>query len=651
MTFEFLELYIKDWMAYGGETVIEFPRFQEEQNLIAIHGQNGFGKTSLLKALQFLFHDGRNREEQYAAWHERSRNTGEGTSIVRIKFLHNERVCQLTRYVEFTPWGDNNYRASPEIELIIDGNEQTSQVQDKIEQIIPSQCQQFIFFDGAQITRYAQPQHQDTVKDAIELFLGIPAVRNLRDDLSRVIRDLEREQETIIKAETQSETLLDEIANLQEQRAQYEERLERQQEKKGGLEAALRELDKEEAQLQIAATERELLSEKQARKADLEGQRKQITEQIETLIKNAPIYMLVNPLEQIVADLQIQQEIPTQTESLKRKRRIVENLLGQEYCICGREIDSTSRDHLYEEAERLLQAIEDLETNATEIGSRASYLSNLQVELRTLKDAHVDGQNLIDQRSGVDVQLAEISADISKLKDSLTQHDMPEIRDFYQQRESLDRQIKELKQEIESVILPNLTQVKGQVSGKQREADQIAATTDRGASVTRTLNYIRNLHQTISTYVEQLVEQKRAQIEQEATRIFKQITNKPYEYAGVFVDANYSLSVYRHDDSVVSNNTLSAGEKEVLSYSFITALNLCSPTPAPFVMDTPFGHLDSDHRKGLLESLPKLPVQMLLLATDRDLPREERERVQDYLAAEFFIRRDQQRATSYIEGA
>jgi DNA sulfur modification protein DndD len=100
---------------------------------------------------------------------------------------------------------------------------------------------------------------------------------------------------------------------------------------------------------------------------------------------------------------------------------------------------------------------------------------------------------------------------------------------------------------------------------------------------------------------------------------------------------------------VVENEKLSAGEKEVLAYSFITALNLSSVNPAPFVMDTPFGHLDSQHRDRLLQSLPRLDVQVFLLATDRDLPEKERDRIQPYLADEFVIQRDQQEAKSTIE--
>lgn len=87
----------------------------------------------------------------------------------------------------------------------------------------------------------------------------------------------------------------------------------------------------------------------------------------------------------------------------------------------------------------------------------------------------------------------------------------------------------------------------------------------------------------------------------------------------------------------------------MLAYSFITALNLSSPNPAPFVMDTPFGHLDSKHRDRLLQSLPRLDVQVFLLATDRDLPDHERDRIEHFIADEFVIERNQQEALSTIE--
>lgn len=37
-------------------------------------------------------------------------------------------------------------------------------------------------------------------------------------------------------------------------------------------------------------------------------------------------------------------------------------------------------------------------------------------------------------------------------------------------------------------------------------------------------------------------------------------------------------------------------------------------------MDTPFGKLDGIHQENIVKSLPQIPSQVILLATDRDLP-------------------------------
>ena len=40
-----------------------FPQFQDGNNLVVINGQNGFGKTSLLRALEFVFRGGYGKAE------------------------------------------------------------------------------------------------------------------------------------------------------------------------------------------------------------------------------------------------------------------------------------------------------------------------------------------------------------------------------------------------------------------------------------------------------------------------------------------------------------------------------------------------------------------------------------------------------------
>ena len=104
---------------------------------------------------------------------------------------------------------------------------------------------------------------------------------------------------------------------------------------------------------------------------------------------------------------------------------------------------------------------------------------------------------------------------------------------------------------------------------------------------------------------------------------------------------DYSLRVVTRAGNLIEPERLSAGEKEVLAFSFIAGLNLASENPAPLVMDTPFGHLDVQHRNGLLNALPSLPNQVLLLATDRDLPEDEQKRLERNIAGEFELYRMQ----------
>lgn len=99
------------------------------------------------------------------------------------------------------------------------------------------------------------------------------------------------------------------------------------------------------------------------------------------------------------------------------------------------------------------------------------------------------------------------------------------------------------------------------------------------------------------------------------------------------------LQVKNAVGEILNPETLSAGEKEALAFAFIAGLNLASGTAAPLIMDTPFGHLDTDHQKNLINSLPDIPSQVIVLATDRDFPDSLLKGVRPHVAGILKIRR------------
>jgi DNA sulfur modification protein DndD len=70
----------------------------------------------------------------------------------------------------------------------------------------------------------------------------------------------------------------------------------------------------------------------------------------------------------------------------------------------------------------------------------------------------------------------------------------------------------------------------------------------------------------------------------------------------------------------IQKRDLSAGEKQLFAVAFIYALAKLSARLMPFVIDTPLGRLDQQHRRRFVaEFLPNASHQIILLSTDTEI--------------------------------
>jgi DNA sulfur modification protein DndD len=149
----------------------------------------------------------------------------------------------------------------------------------------------------------------------------------------------------------------------------------------------------------------------------------------------------------------------------------------------------------------------------------------------------------------------------------------------------------------------------------------------------------RGLHDAADELIEWRIAERKQTIEARTSEIHRRVTNKPNEYLGVEIKEDYTLRIRNARGELLNPETLSAGEKEALAFAFIAGLNLASGKAAPLIMDTPFGHLDTDHQKNLVKALPDLPSQVIVLATDRDLPYDLFQNLKPEIAGTHEIRR------------
>jgi DNA sulfur modification protein DndD len=137
-------------------------------------------------------------------------------------------------------------------------------------------------------------------------------------------------------------------------------------------------------------------------------------------------------------------------------------------------------------------------------------------------------------------------------------------------------------------------------------------------------------------------------MEEKMNGFFKGVTNKEAGYDGMFLRDDFTFGIAAADGSRPNMDQISAGEKQVVAFSFILGLNQYARAKAPLMIDTPMSRLDQEHRRNLAETIARMPQQVFMFVTDTDLGFGVDEIVADSVAAEFRIVQDPRALTSTI---
>ncbi len=140
----------------------------------------------------------------------------------------------------------------------------------------------------------------------------------------------------------------------------------------------------------------------------------------------------------------------------------------------------------------------------------------------------------------------------------------------------------------------------------------------------------------------------REKIKIKTKEIFRSLVWKESHFQDIELGSDYNLEVIDRY-GLPARPELSAGERQVLSLSFITAMSRVSEEEAPLVMDTPFGRLSSQHRNSITEYLPKLADQLVLFVTDEELRDQARENLVPRIGAEYNLLFDPRFSCTTIE--
>lgn len=636
---------LTNFRQYFGEQQVRLSQ-DYERNVTVFHGMNGAGKTSFFAAINWcLYGEGVEGIGQIIS-KEAVRCADIGDEVcakVVVTFIHEGQRYVASRQLKGVKQADGTVRERPDIEFLLmrtryDG--QSVRVENPIgtmNAILPVNVRTYFLFDGEKIDNFARPESANEVREAIYRVLNLVVLERAKEHLARVARDLRSELRGLASGELK--TL---VAQDEELRRQEEELVKRQENLKKELAAAkkhveevnqyLRDLDA----VQALQNQYDLYtSEMQARDEDFKG----LVSRIRDLASQGYVALIGDALTKALCILDEKRqrgEIPSNI-----RQQFVQDLLDRQVCICGRPF--SAHDDAYTHLARLLKAAVP--------SSLEDDVLNTSASLRNLLDR---GKQLVSDLNGAMAEKVRLEQALDRLyaqrddvKRQMEGSQHVEASALAKKREEYQADIDKCQEEQVRVEM-QLEEVRKKIDELEKQIAKARKSELRERLLSRKIDLAQRSADSLGEVYEAFAEDKRQQIEARTREIFHALAWKGSHFSDVRLTKDYQLEVIDRY-GLPARPELSAGERQVLSLSFITAMAQVAEREAPLVMDTPFGRLSSAHRESITARIPELASQLVLFVTDEELRDQSLENLKPRIGAEYLLRFDPNTSCTMIE--
>lgn len=618
-----------------------------EKNVTVIHGVNGAGKTSFFSAMNWCLYGNESVEGIGSLVNKKyfqDLSTSDSfTTEVELAFQHDGRNYVLKRSIEAIKSSENieeqNLGESfSMIKIGYDG--QATKVPNPlgtINSILPENVRTYFLFNGEKIDKFARPESKEDVRNAIYNVLKLEILERGKKHLSDVATEFRRELRGL--ADDELKELLD---HVQVKRNQKEDKKKRLNELKREIESAEKKISDIDKKLEESKDVRDLQKERARlgkELSEVEEDIRAFTEKIRLTTTQAFELISVDMLEKAISILdekRIKGEIPSNI-----REQFLHDLIKQHLCICGRGFEHGSEEH---------QRLENLLTS--------SVSSKIEEEVIRLTSNLKAIRNFTDSRKETIVTNMRERASKKKIRDDLSgrmddisrqlknspiedisalekkrENFKADIKSSLMERGRVEKQIEDLEKEIK-----DLDEKIGRVRKEQQEA----------RTLSEKVTLAQNASDAIDSIYQSFADEMRQQIQTETKRIFRLLVWKESQFEDVRLGTDYKLEVIDRWGSSAELE-LSAGERQVLSLSFIAAMAKVSGEEAPIVMDTPFGRLSSNHREKITSHIPELADQMIMFVTDEELRGQTEKNLEPKIGKRYHLNFEEETGCTHID--
>lgn len=628
---------IENFRQYCGKQRVDFAK-DDLKRVTVIHGINGAGKTSFFLAINWCLY-GKSVDNIKVVDNVGQLISKEAVSqaaigdtvrtSVDLAFLHNGERYLVKRTLQGVKQEDGTIKTEDTDSFTMmrtraDGQaERINNPIGTMNSILPANVREYFLFDGEKIDNFAKPEAAAQVKQAIYLVLKLEILERSRRHLEAVAAEYRKELKsksgqllrTLLEQEEKART---EIRKAKERRIELHQEKESAENRVADIDKRLREMENTNLlQQQRDRIEREL------------KQRRTEMEEVVGIIRD-----LATSGYYVVAEAAIKKAIVLLEEKRARgeipsdyRQQFIKDLVNKMVCVCGRPFTDGSEEHrtlLAKISHGLPDTLQDEVLNTCVVLHA--------FEQRTEKH-RTDVDSTMRRRAELVDIIRSLEAELDDLSRLLKGSPLEEISKLERNRENFNADIQGYILEIGSLQERESKFVK-EIAELKKEIDQARREEKREVLLSTKLDLAQRAADAIAEMYQTFADDMRQKIQEKTKEIFKKLVWKESHFQDIKLGPDFNLEVIdRYGYS--ARPELSAGERQVLSLSFIMAMSRISDEEAPLVMDTPFGRLSSHHRNAITEQLPILADQLVLFVTDEELRDEARQNLESRIGAEY----------------
>lgn len=649
-------IYLKNYRQYKKQK-IEFDSIDARRNIVVIEGDTGSGKTNLLNSITWCLY-GKEKsigektkglpiintttihemdvDDEQQVKVEIQLKSNDETKVINIqrtiffRKLLNGRVEQILDNHRINQKRDHSF-LSVTTKASLDRYVHNENNPDKvINQLFPENIGEYFFFDGEKLDMYFKETSGKEIKDIVFQFSQIELLDRMikhigeaRSDYFKGEKDIPEKIKKIQKAiKTNTDQMNfneNEIANLTDQKIEAIKNKDEIIKQLSGINI------NEVKQLNI---ERERINQEMISLRNEIGTKKRKLKKC--LIEKAPVIYSKNIIKSAYDRLR-EDEASGKLPPAFRKN-FVERLLIEGVCICGCSLKDDPQKQ--ERLKKLIESSGDLSDFSIElIELCATYskmldsCSNFKVEIEQIEEGLNKTINDLDRKN---VRLKEID-------DAIKRYDMDKLSRLEDRYQGIDKSLDKIGIKIGRLMI-TVENYKKSISELEQQLSKEMDKEEKLSFIKKVNDFAKKSLDVADDIRYRIVNDTRNKIQEKTNSYFLNMIWKKETYKSVVISDDYDIMVYDNDNRP-SVSTLSAGEREALALSLMSALKEISGFDVPYIIDTPLARIASRERNNIIDSINVLfkDTQVILLVTDVEYTKELKDKMRDVITREYKI--------------